>query len=88
MAAVAVDVTSTEVVAADSDQHRKVVVQNLGPNAIYLAVGTAATVAGGLQVAATGGISPEIALPPGTALNAITVTAIQSTPNDTRTLVT
>lgn len=87
MAAIAVDVTSTEVVAADSDQHRKARVQNLGPNAIYVVIGAAATVAGGYKIAATSG-EATFDLPPGQALNAITTSAIQATPADTRVLVT
>jgi hypothetical protein len=87
MAAVPVNTTSTVVVAADEDQHRKVIVQNLGPNAIYLAVDIAATVAGGFKVAETSGVSPVIPLPAGAVLYGITTSAIQSTPSDTRTLI-
>ncbi len=87
MAAVAVDVTSTAVVAADPDQHRTVKLKNLGPNAIYVEIGAAAVVATSYHVAATSG-EATFSLPPGVALNAITTSAIQATPADTRTLIT
>lgn len=87
MAAVAVDLTSTAVVAADPDQHRTVKLKNLGPNAIYCEIGAAAVVATSYPVAATSG-EATFDLPPGVALNAITTSAIQATPADTRVLVT
>ena len=87
MSAVAVDTTTTQILAADPDQHRIVKVQNLGPNAIYVEAGAAAVVATSFKVAATSG-ETEIKLPPGVALNAITTSAIQATPADTRVLVT
>lgn len=87
MAAVAVDTSTTAVVAADPDNHRRVKLKNLGPNAIYVEIGAAAVVATSYHVAATSG-EATFDLPPGVALNAITTSAIQSTPQDTRVLVT
>ena len=87
MAAVAVNTSTTEILAADPDQHRTAKVQNLGPNAIYVEAGAAAAVATSFKIAATSG-EAEFKVPAGVALNAITTSAIQSTPSDTRVLVT
>lgn len=58
-------------VAADTDQWRTVVVQNLGPtNFIAIEVGSTPTTANGFQVAA-GGVSPPIPLGPGQLIGAI-----------------
>jgi len=75
-----------ELIAADPDQHREAVIQNLGPNAIYLAVGAAAAVATGLRVAASTG-ERVLRVPAGLAVNAIAETANQSSPADTRYLI-
>jgi hypothetical protein len=85
MAAVQVQTTSTTLLAADPDQWRTVVVQNLGPNAIFLETTGAATAAGGLQVAATTGLV-TLTITPNTTVAAIAATANQTTPADTRLL--
>jgi len=84
MSAVAVDVTTTEVLAA-AGYGRSVTIQNLGPNAIYVDIEVDAAVATGIQIAATSGII-TLELDAGLAINGITTSAIQSTPADTRVL--
>lgn len=85
MAAVNVGLTAANLLAADPDQHRSVIVQNLGPNAIYLEIGAAAAVATGFKVLAAA-TSPMIPLHAGNALSAIAETAAQTSPANTRVI--
>jgi hypothetical protein len=79
--------TASDLLTADHDQHRTIKVQNKGPNAIYFETGADAAVATGYEVAATTGVA-EFKIPPSTRLSVIAATANQSTPADTRYLVT
>lgn len=86
MAAVQVQTTSTTLLTPDTDNWRTAVVQNLGPNAIYVETTGAATVIGGLQIAATTGVS-TLPVAPNVTLTAIAATANQASPADTRLYV-
>lgn len=84
MAVTAVQVTQSSSLLLDVStivSGQEVTVQNLGPNPIYLQFGAAATVAGGLQVPSGGGSYTFDALED---VYAITTTADQVSPSDTR----
>lgn len=85
MAAVQVATTSTTLLTADPDNWRTVVVQNLGPNAIYVETAGAAATTTGVQVAATSGVV-TLPIAPNATVTAIAATALQVSPADTRVL--
>ena len=82
MAAVQVATTSGLLVNADSWANSEVTIQNLGPNAIYIEFGAAATTTGSLQIPA-GSVYTTRALQD---IYAIT-TVLQVSPADTRVSV-
>lgn len=76
--------SSTKMISASSvSDDAEVTIQNLGPNAIYLNFGAAATVAGGLQIPADSAYTTRVYED----VYVIAETANQSTPEDTRVSV-
>jgi hypothetical protein len=70
-----VGTTNQVLIAADPDQWKLAVIENLGPtNFIAIELGAAATTAGSFQIPA-GATSPQMRIPPNTAVNAIANTA-------------
>jgi hypothetical protein len=87
MAAVQVTTAGVALLAAKAEEERDVIIQNLGPNAIFIEIGAAATLIGGLQIAATTG-QLATRVPANAAVNAIAATANQASPADTRIVIT
>ncbi len=81
MAAVQVDTTAADLVPASDVAQRKILIQNLGPNSIFLDIGAVATATTGIVIAASGANTFTVA--PGKAISAIT-TVLQVSPSDTR----
>lgn len=85
MAAIAVGITSTVLIANTVNDNQDVTVQNRGPNSIYVEVGGAAVIATSIEV--TSGAVWMFRHPALTSLNAI-CSVLQVTPLDTRVMVT
>lgn len=77
MPAVSVGTSTTEIVPADPDNHRRVFVRNAtATQVVHLAVGEAAATTSGYPLPTASPVV-ELNLPPGQALNGITVVAAQ-----------
>lgn len=77
--------TTSAMLAATNPTYETLLIQNLGPNAVYIAFDAAAATTTGTQIVATTG-SITVRRPPYTAVNIIAATANQASPADTRYL--
>jgi hypothetical protein len=84
MAAVQVQTTTGVLLAADADEERDVIIQNLGPNPIFIEWGAAAVAITSLQIAAGAQLITKVNA--NVALNALAGTANQASPADTRVM--
>ena len=83
MAAFQVTTTTSVMLPATNNAYETVIIQNLGPNAIFVELAATTATTTGVSVAATTG-TLTVRRPPLTAISAITTAANQASPADTR----